>query len=49
MHTEVVTRAGPASRWERVRTLVPWPELLASWLAARVVVGVSLLLVRYLQ
>ncbi len=49
MHTEVVTRAVPPSRWQRVRTLAPWPDLLASWLAARVVVGVSLLLVRYLQ
>lgn len=47
MHTEVVS--APASRWQRVRELAPWPDLLASWLAARIVVGVSLLLVRYLQ
>ena len=49
MHTEVGTRAAPASHWQRVRGLAPWPDLLASWLAARIVVGVSLLLVRYLQ
>ena len=50
MHTEVVTRAAPAaSHWQRVRKLAPWPDLLASWLTARIVVGVSLLLVRYLQ
>lgn len=47
MRTEVGTR--PASRWQRLRTFAPWPDLLASWLAARVVVGVSLLLVHSLR
>lgn len=49
MHTEAVTPAAAASHWQRMRGLAPWPDLLASWLAARIVVGVSLLLVRYLQ
>lgn len=55
MHTEVTAAvddarlAGPRSGWDRVRRVAPWPDLLASWLVARGVVGVALLLVHYVQ